>query len=88
MSTNTNTAPTLRCPVCDAPVLQAEDRGRFDKDGNFIRHRCNGKHGCCGWVWWDDQQETCGGCGAVVRVEVEDGYAYSVVVPSKPAGAP
>lgn len=70
----------LRCPECNTCCVPAHDRGRRDRDGNWISHGLACRCRWCDWWWWDDEEPVkCSGCGALVAVECDDGVAFAVV---------
>lgn len=69
--------PELNCPSCGVGLIKAHERGRFDEHGNFTGHRDECRCRWCDWVWWDDRPPVKCGCGALVRVAIDDGHAYA-----------
>ena len=72
-------APWLGCPECGGEVFQAQYRGRYDRDGNFIEHGAGCRCRWCNWMWFDDEECKCE-CGARLRVLCDDGKAYATAV--------
>jgi hypothetical protein len=70
--------PALSCPSCGASgLIPAHGRGRYDRDGNDIRHQDTCRCRWCGWWWTDDQAPVTCSCGARVRVIVDGTHAYA-----------
>ncbi|HEY0881625.1 MAG TPA: hypothetical protein VGE37_03200, partial [Archangium sp.] len=82
--------PTLNCPACGVPLIEAQGRGRHDRDGNYIEHREGCRCAWCGWMWFDDMEPMKCTCGALVRVEIDDETAFAKVVENavEPVTAP
>jgi hypothetical protein len=71
----------LSCPECGVDALiPAHGRGRVSRDGNEVAHSDACRCRWCDWMWWDDAPPVTCACGAVVRVVVDDGYAYAQAV--------
>ena len=69
--------PHLSCAECGAAAIPAAGRGRYDCDGNEVRHRDECRCRWCAWWWTDDQRATCPECGTPLRVIVDDGHAHT-----------
>jgi predicted RNA-binding Zn-ribbon protein involved in translation (DUF1610 family) len=71
-------APWLNCPSCNKPLIEAQARGRKDKEGNEIEHRISCRCMWCDWRWLDDgvTKFKCE-CGTVAMVKEDDGFAYA-----------
>jgi hypothetical protein len=72
--------PMLQCPWCGVDLIAPHGRGRHDNDGNIIEHRTNCRCRWCDWMWFDDAVAVTCACGAVVRVDCDDGSAYAKLV--------
>jgi hypothetical protein len=71
-----NDAPELDCPSCGTGLIKAHGRARLDTD-EIISHRDECRCRWCEWVWWDSEPPVKCGCGALVRVSIDDGHAYA-----------
>ena len=70
-------APWLDCPECGDPLIEAQTRGRVDRDGNEFQHRTACRCRWCDWRWIDDGVTTfrCA-CGTFAQVYSDEGVAF------------
>lgn len=74
-----NQKPLLDCPVCGVPLIPALGRGHWEDD-NPIDHEDACHCGQCDWWWFDDMSPVRCVCGALVKVECDEEYAYSTEI--------
>ncbi len=64
--------PKMDCPSCGEPLIEADGRGYYDKDGNEVTHKITCRCSRCNWWWFDDAEPVECSCGAKVIISIDD----------------